>query len=483
MDLGSVPSCLLGFQGVAHWMAHGAAHPLPMAATGLGADLNHSPGTILPRGFFLFLGLLYLLALAADRWATRLGVPAALTVLVVGMLVNFNDGDFLALDHAQVETLHVMSLALLLFYSGLKTDLRRFRIHLSFALLLSTLGVVVSLFSLGSWLVWLGSPGGDLLALGWQQRMPWGAGLLAAACLMATDGSATEDLLQPLRRWLPRDVSDVLQFEAALTNLAAILCFGFISAFFQGQPHGGHGHLHATYGSGVVVEELLNLLKHLFAGVLAGILVGLGASLLIDRLLREHSQLLVLAISVAFVSYGLGNTFGGGGIVAVFVCGLVMSNWRYHDSWVNHEALQKVLLPFNTLAEYTILLLLAFLVHPERMVGILPLGLATGLILLFVVRPLAVLIIHRSSRMNRGALLAISFCGVRAAVPLALSMSLVFEVPELRGVSPAIAETLAQNLAAVVFIVIFVDLVIQGLLARPLVRRLGLTGAEPRPTP
>jgi cell volume regulation protein A len=450
MDLGSVPSCLFAFQGVAHL-----------------------PGTLLPRGFFLFLGLLYLLALAADRWATRLGVPAALTVLVVGLVVNVMGGDVLALDHAQVETLHVMSLALLLFYSGLKTDLRRIRGHLTFALLLSTVGVMVTLFLLAFWLVWLGSPGGDLVDLAWAPAMPWGAGLLAAACLMATDSSATEDLLLSLKRWLPREVSEVLQFEAALTNLAAILCFGFIAALFQAQAHGGHGHLHAAYGLGAV-QEVLNLLKHVLAGVLSGLLVGLGASVLIDRLLREHSQLLVLAISVAFVAYGLGNLFGGGGIVAVFVCGLVMSNWHYRDSWVNHEALQKVLLPFNTLAEYTILLLLAFLVSPQQLIRILPLGFATALILLLVVRPLAVLIIHRSSRMKRGALLAISFCGVRAAVPLALSLSLVLEVPELGGVSSASAELLGQNLASLVFIVILLDLVIQGLLARPLVRRMAL---------
>ena len=455
-------------------MAYGAAHPLPMAVTDLGADLNHSPGTILPRGFFLFLGLLYLLALVADRLATRLGVPAALTVLVVGYVVGTNNGNFLGLDHAQVESLHVMSLALLLFYAGLKTDLRRIRGHLSFALLLSTVGVVVSLLFLSFWLLWLGSPGGDFVDFSWAPAMPWGAALLTAACLMATDGSATEDVLQSLRRWLPSHVSDVLQFEAALTNLAAILCFGLISALFQAQAHGGHGHLHATYGSGVVVGELLNLLKHLFAGVVAGILVGVGASLLIDRVLREHSQLLVLAISVAFVSYGLGNIFGGGGIVAVFVCGLVLSNWHYRDSWVNHEALQKVLLPFNTLAEYTILLLLAFVVSEEKVLRTLPLGLLTGLFLLLVVRPLVVLMMHRSSRMNPRELLAISFCGVRAAVPLALSLSLVFEVPQLRGVSPLIAKSLAQNLATVVFNVIVVDLLIQGLLARPLVRRLGL---------
>ena len=60
------------------------------------------------------MGLLYLLALAADRCATRLRVHAALTVHVVGLVVNVSHGDFLALNHAQVETLHGMSLALLI---------------------------------------------------------------------------------------------------------------------------------------------------------------------------------------------------------------------------------------------------------------------------------------------------------------------------------------------------------------------------------
>jgi NhaP-type Na+/H+ or K+/H+ antiporter len=133
-------------------------------------------------------------------------------------------------------------------------------------------------------------------------------------------------------------------------------------------------------------------------------------------------------------------------------------------------------------AEYTILLLLAFVVSEEKVLRTLPLGLLTGLLLLIVVRPLVVLLVHRSSQMNPRELLAISFCGVRAAVPLALSLSLVLEVPHLRGVSPLIAESLAQSLATVVFNVIVVDLLIQGLFARPLVRRLGLTGAEPRPT-
>ena len=87
--------------------------------------------------------------MAADRWATKLGVPAALTILVLGLVVNVGHGEFPAITQPLVETLHVMSLALLLFYSGLKTDLRRIRGHLQFSLLLSSVGVILTLVFLG----------------------------------------------------------------------------------------------------------------------------------------------------------------------------------------------------------------------------------------------------------------------------------------------------------------------------------------------
>lgn len=476
MDLGSIPSCLcgtvFGFIHSPQPLLEDLTQRLPMLAIAANEN-SFSPGTLLPRGFFLFLGFLYIFALVADRFATRLGVPAALTVLFLGLGVNLIHGEFTWIRHEHVETLHVMSLALLLFYAGLKTELRHIRGHLNFALLLSSLGVVVTLLLLGFSLVWLTSPAADLPVLGLHQSIPFGAAFLTAACLMATDGSATEDLLYSLRRWLPKEVSQVLQFESALTNLAAIFCFGFVASLFQARSHPGHGYIHTNFVSGLFPEIQL-LLSHLLGGVVAGLLVGLCASLMIDRLLREHSQLLVLAISVAFVSYGTGNWFGGGGMVSVFVSGLLMANWHYRDSWVNHDALQNVLLPFNTLAEYTIYLLLAALVQPRQLLQIMPLGLATALILLCIVRPLAVLIVHWSSRMDRVSLVAVSFAGVRAAVPLALSFNLIQEVPLLRGVTPVHAELLAQNLASIVFVVILVDLLLQGLLVRPLVRRLGL---------
>lgn len=37
----------------------------------------HATGTLLPRGFFLALGLIYLVALGLDRLAERLRLPAS----------------------------------------------------------------------------------------------------------------------------------------------------------------------------------------------------------------------------------------------------------------------------------------------------------------------------------------------------------------------------------------------------------------------
>lgn len=56
-----------------------------------------------------------------------------------------------------------------------------------------------------------------------------------------------------------------------------------------------------------------------------------------------------------------------------------------------HAGLRHVLLPFNTTAEFTLLLLLGLLVHPGVMVQMLPLGMVLGLLLELLVRPLVLL--------------------------------------------------------------------------------------------
>ncbi len=65
----------------------------------------------------LFIGVVFLGTLVASRFSIKIGIPAILGVLALGLMINIH---VLDVGHSEVETLHVFALALLLFYAGLK---------------------------------------------------------------------------------------------------------------------------------------------------------------------------------------------------------------------------------------------------------------------------------------------------------------------------------------------------------------------------
>ena len=420
----------------------------------------HLAGTLLPRGFFLGLGLIYLAALAVDRLAARWRLPGAAAVLLLGLAIPT---DLLAhsqfLGPLQLETLHRVSLALLLFYAGLRTDLRRIRGMKAAGLRLSTLGLLITVLITGLALSWLAPalPGGLPPAVVW----------LGVCCLAATDSGALEDLLVALRHSVSDRLSHLLEFETALSTVMALLGFGFAAAILQGQPHGEHqAALHAALSSRLP-QQLGALPLHVLAGLGAGVAVGALAPRLIDRLVRSDQQLLLVAVALAFVAYGFGQWLGGGGLLAVFLAGVCLSNGHYRIDRFEQQALGRVMQPFNTAAELTVLLLLGLMVKPEALITVLPVGLGLALVLPLA-RLVGVWLVLRPPAFARGDRLIVAGCGLRAAVPLALAVSLTEELPHLRGIAAAAVEPLAAQMLALIFLVVLLDLVLQPLAMRQL---------------
>lgn len=98
--------------------------------------LAQAPGlaTVPLEGQVLFIGILFLGSLAISRFSIQVGIPTILGVLVLGLAINIQ---VLDVTHQQAESLHVFSLALLLFYAGLKTDLKAIRGFLDYGLALA----------------------------------------------------------------------------------------------------------------------------------------------------------------------------------------------------------------------------------------------------------------------------------------------------------------------------------------------------------
>ena len=265
-----------------------------------GSVSSTAMGTVLPRGFFLATAVLYILALGLHRLAWRLAIPSALPILALALVVNWLHHGLHVVSHGQVETLHTTSLALLLFYAGLNTDLDRIRGRL--AITLPTIGILLSGLLLGLLLWALGHIGLPFLPrAGLAAPLPLGVAMLTATCLLPTDGSANEELAHQWGHHAPKNVQPVLAFEAALGSATAILCFGLVVTLFLGFQHGGQG----DFRLGAVQElpsSLLELVRHLLAGLAAGLLVGLLANHLIPLLVSHSEHLLILAVSVAFVA-------------------------------------------------------------------------------------------------------------------------------------------------------------------------------------
>jgi len=282
--------------------------------------------------------------------------------------------------------------------------------------------------------------------------------MLTATCLLPTDGDANKESAHQWGHHAPKNVQPVLAFEAALGSATAVLGFCLVITLFLAFQHGGQGDFR-----------------------LGAVQVGLMANRLIPLLVTHREHLLILAVSVAFVAYAMGNVLGGGGLISVYTAGLVLANRPQARGPFGHEGLRLVLLPFNTTAEFTMLLLLGLLVHPGVMVQMLPLKIVLGLLKLgllkLVVRPLVVLLLGGAPQGQRPERLLISAGGLRGALPLALSMALLEQVPRLRDVHPLAAADLATQMEALVAMAVITSLVLKGVVLPR--RRRRIVSPEP----
>lgn len=433
--------------------------PWPLLLSAASHTHAHLAGTLLPRGFFLGVGLVYLAALGLDRLAEQLRVPAAAAILLLGLAIPSGlVTQAQMLSPVQLETIHRVSLALLIFDAGLKTNLRRIRGMTWAGIRLATLGISITVTIVTVVLM--------LLAPAWPTVLPPAAAGLAMCCLAATDGSTLEDLLVSLRHRVSGRLTHLLQFEAALSTVMAVLAFGFVAGLAQVEVHTAHQQLHAPLANGLD-QQVIALLVHLLAGLAAGLVVGGLAPGLIDRLVRSEPQLLLVTVALAFVAYGCGQLLGGGGLLAVFIAGVMLSNGRYTIRRFEQQALLGVMHPLNHAAEITVLLMLGLLVNPSAVITVLPVGVVLAIVLP-IARWFAVWLSLRGSSCSGQDQRMVTGCGLRGAVALAMVVTLSEEIPHLRGVPAGVAEPLAAQLMALVFVVVLLDLLLQPLWVRRL---------------
>ncbi len=422
-----------------------------------------APGIVPLPLMMLTIGGIFLGTLAISRFSLKIGVPAILGVLLFGLLINPSVTLF---SHDTILRLQVLSLSILLFNAGLETDIRSIRGFLEYGIILAVGGVILSSLMLGLIIWFVASPDSGGIQLGFRQ-MPVAVAMLIAACLGSTDAGATMNVLQLVQRAIPGRLSALVQFESSVNDPTGILFLGLVIGLTTLDGASG--------GQQVVVEQLQTFLQKIGSGLLIGLCVSYLGRFSLNRLVRESSQLLILGIAIGLISYGVAELMGGSGFISAYVAGLMLRNHTYRNAQITPEALQQTLLPFNNMTEITVFLIFGLSVHPLELLPALPEGIVVALAMMLVARPASVLLLQRFSPFTLRDSLLVSWCGLRGAVPLALSFEMVDAIPRVRGIDPATVPSLVQNAGGIVFCVVVINLLVQGLTLPHVARWLRLS--------
>ena len=385
------------------------------------------------------IGVLLVLAGLASPLSSRLGVPALVVFLGLGMLAGSEGiGGIPFDDYALAFRLGTIALVLILFDGALNTAPAVLRRAALPAGLLATVSVVATAALMAGFGVLLGLD--PMVAL------------LVGVVVSSTDAAATFAVLRGSGVRLRETTAATLEVESGVNDPMAILLTMVATELAL-------GHAIGAGGVGLLFVQQFGL----------GGAVGVGSGFAARGLLRAvqlpaAGLYPVLTLAVAFLSFGIATLLGGSGFVAVYATGLVLA-----ASAIPYGAgVRRVHDALAWLSQIMMFTLLGLLVFPSRLVPALGIGNAIALFLACVARPLAVAPVLAALRVPRHETAFISWVGLRGAVPIIL------------GAYPVVAGyARGDELFHLVFFVVLASSFVPGATVGPVARWLGIP--EPRP--
>jgi cell volume regulation protein A len=383
-------------------------------------------------------GLLLALGIGAAMVADRLRVPGLVLFLGLGMLVGTDGPGGVEFDDAELtRTLGTIGLLLILFEGGLTAGWKEIRPVFGTALSLALIGTLITA-------VIAGMAAKYLFDLGTLEA------LIIGSAVAATDSAAIFAVLRgsQLRRKLAR----TLEGESGMNDpIALLLVTGFIAWIEE-----------PGYGFPDMASEFV---LELAVGAAIGVAIGFMVRWAFLRLDYPTAGLYPVASMAAIgLSYGVAEVAHGSGFLAVYLTGLVLGTGliparrtitAFHQgvSWV---------------AQISLFFLLGLLVDPSQLADVALEGILLGLVVMLVARPAATLVATAFSpfRMRERAML--SWAGMRGAIPIWLAT-----FPVIAGIDDS------GFTFDIVFFVVVLSTVVQGVSFEGFARRLGLTTNEP----
>lgn len=389
--------------------------------------------------FILLTALLLIIGVLTTKFSTRLGVPALVLFLLVGMIMGSDVLGLIHFDNPKLaQLIGILALVVILFEGGLQTKWSSVRAVATPSLSLATLGVLLTTIVVA-------------VAAKLIFDVSWLEGLLFGAIVGSTDAAA---IFAVLKGQNIRDrLSSTLEAESGTNDpMAVFLTLSLIELITIENPS-----YYLLVGS---------FIWQMGMGLVLGFLFGRFAGYAINKINLDSSGLYpIFALAFALLTYSISDLIGASGLLAVYIAALVIGN---RDLTYRHSIFR-----FNEgfawMMQILMFIILGLLVFPSQLISsdIFIKGLLLSLILIFIARPIAVFLSTMKMGFGFKEKVFLSWAGLKGAVPIVLAT-----FPMTMGLENS------QLFFNVVFFVVLTSALIQGSTISVMAEKLGLNGPK-----
>ena len=356
---------------------------------------------LLSENLLLFVSVLAFAAVLVAKAGSKLGAPSLLLFLVLGMLAGQDVLGMRFDDLELAESIGHFAMSVILFTAGLETSLSETRPVMRQGLMLSTVGVLLTVLITGFFLTLLG--------------MPVMLSFLLAAIMSSTDSASVFSVLREKRLRLRENLAPMLELESGSNDPVALTLTIILVQFLTKEGMLDKGAF-AIMGSGTLM-----LLTQLGVGLAIGFLVGYGARWVIAKVQSKNFALTaILVLSIGFFANGLAQVLSGNGLLATYVAAIIIGN---KVRLANQKDIIKFFDGITWMMQMLMFMLLGLLARPSQMLSMVLPALLMCLFMMLVARPAGVFIsLLPFKGLSARAKAFVSWVGLKGAGPILFAL-------------------------------------------------------------
>jgi cell volume regulation protein A len=373
----------------------------------------------------LVIGLVLIISVFASKATSRFGVPILLVFIGIGVLMgNDGPGGIQFNDYASTNLFGTYALIFILFAGGFSSQPQVLKPIWKEGVVLATAGVFLTTFFMTCLIHY---------TMSWN----WATSAILSAAVSSTDAASVFGILRTQKMEIKSRIRALVELESGSNDPMAVVILLLLIQF-------------AKFPEEVTV---FSTAEKFFVQIALGGLTGWFLAKLMVKFINwlnlDFEGLYpVLTMAGVICIYALTEYCGGNGYLAVFVAGFSMSG----DKFLSKKALLVFHDGLSWLMQVGMFLTLGLLVNPRELGGVINHSSVFAVGLIFIARPLAVILCllpfgYRSWR----ELAFISWGGLKGAVAIILATYLLMEnVPH------------AKIMFNVIFIIVIISMALQG---------------------